>query len=60
MLSLHHPKLIYQHLGFYFEKRFPLYNFQWKDIYALPRNANINAYLRSLQYKVLNNALYRN
>ena len=37
----------------YFEKKFPLYNFQWKDIYTLPRKVTINAYLRSFQYKIL-------
>ena len=30
----------------YFEKKFPLYNVHWKDIYKLPRKATINAYLR--------------
>ena len=41
----------------YFEKKFPLYNFQWKDIYTLQRKVTINAYLRSFQYKILNNIL---
>ena len=27
----------------YFEKKFPLYNFQWKDIYTLPCKVTINA-----------------
>ena len=44
----------------YFEKTFPFYNFQWKDIYTLPRKVTINAYLRSFQYKILNNILYLN
>ena len=44
----------------YFEKKIPLYNFQWKDIYTLPRKVTINAYLRSFQYKILNNILYLN
>ena len=44
----------------YFEKKFPLYNFQWKDIYTLPRKVTINAYFRSFQYKMLNNILYLN
>ena len=35
----------------YFEKKFRLYNFLWKDIYSLPRKATINAYLRSCHYK---------
>ena len=43
-----------------FEKKFPLYNFQWKDIYTLPRKVTINAYIRSFQYKILNNILYLN
>ena len=32
----------------YFEKKFPLYNFQWKDIYTLSRKVTINACLRGL------------
>ena len=44
----------------YFEKKFPLYNFHWKNIYTLPRKVTINAYLRSFQYKILNNILYLN
>ena len=44
----------------YFEKKIPLYNFQWKDIYTLPRKVRINACLRSFQYKILNNILYLN
>ena len=42
----------------YFEKIFPLYNFQWEDIYTLPRKVTMNGYLRSFQYKILNNILY--
>ena len=30
----------------YFDKKFPLYNFQWKDIYTLSRKVTIKAYLR--------------
>ena len=41
----------------YFEKKIPRYNFQWRDIYTLPRKVTINAYLRSFQYKILNNIL---
>ena len=44
----------------YFESKFPFYNFQWKEIYTLPRKVTINAYLRSFQYKILNNILYLN
>ena len=44
----------------YFEKKIPRYNFQWRDIYTLPRKVTINAYLRSFQYKILNNILYLN
>ena len=43
-----------------FEKKIPVCNFQLKGIYTLPRKVTINAYLRSLQYKLLNNALYLN
>ena len=43
----------------YFEKSF-VYNFQWKDIYKLPRKLSIHAYLGSFQYKILNNILYLN
>ena len=39
----------------YFENQFPPDNFQWRDIYALPCKATISAYLRSFQYKILNN-----
>ena len=44
----------------YFENKFPLYNFLWKEIYTLPRQVTTNAYLRSFQYKTLNNILYLN
>ena len=43
-----------------FWKIFPLYNFQWKDIYKVCRKVTINAYLRSFQYKILNNVVYLN
>ena len=39
----------------YFKNKFPLYNFQWKEIYTLPLKVTINAYLRSFQYKIPNN-----
>ena len=44
----------------YFEKKFPLYNFQWKDIYALLRKITINAYLRSFQHNILNSIPWLN
>ena len=44
----------------YFEQKFPLYNFLWKDIYILSHKVTVNAYLRSFQYKILNNLLYLN
>ena len=60
ILSLYHSKLIYQHLEFILKKKITLYNFQLKDIYILPRKVTINAYLRSFQYKILNNVPYLN
>ena len=44
----------------YFENKFPLYNFQWKEVYTLPHKVTIDAYLRSFQYKIPNNMLYLN
>ena len=44
----------------YFEKKFPLYNFEGNEICKLPRKANINAYLRSFRYKILSKVLYLN
>ena len=44
----------------YFGKKISPYNFQWKDIYTLPRKVTINAYFRSFQYKILNCILYLN
>ena len=44
----------------YFEKEIHLYNFQWKDIYTFPCKVTTNAYLRSFQFKILNNILYLN
>ena len=44
----------------YFEKNFPLYNLQWKDIYILPNKVIINAYLRAFQHKIINNILNLN
>ena len=41
----------------YFDKRFPLYKFQWEDIYS---KVTINTYLRLFQYKIVNNILYPN
>ena len=42
----------------YFEKRSPLYNFVWKDIYTLPQKVTINTYLTSFQHKILNNIYF--
>ena len=44
----------------YFEKKCPLYNFQWKDIYKLPCKVTINAFSRSFWYQILNSILYLN
>ena len=47
VLSLYHPKLVYQHLEFW--KKISFYNFQCKDIYTLSRKVTINTYLRLFQ-----------
>ena len=44
----------------YFGKVFPDENFDWKDIYILPRVATINSFQRNFQYKILHNILYLN
>ena len=44
----------------YFEKTFPFYNLQPKDIYNLLCQVMINAFLRSFHDKILNNVLYLN
>ena len=43
----------------YLEKNIPLYNFQLKDIYTLPRKVIINAYLRLFQQNILNKVLHQ-
>ena len=43
----------------YLEKKIPLYNFQLKDIYTLPRKVIINAYLRLFQQNILNKVLHQ-
>ena len=48
------PKVNIPTSRIYFEKKFPFYNFQWKDIYKLPRKVTINAYLSSFRYNVTN------
>ena len=44
----------------YFEKKFDLKELEWRVIYTLLRKVTTNTYLRSFQYKVLNNVLYLN
>ena len=44
----------------YFENLFREQNLNWKEIYLLPRKASLDSYVRSFQYKVLNNVLYLN
>ena len=52
------PQIYFKKGFLIFEKRF--YSFRWKDFYTRPRKVTLNAYLRSLQYKILNNVLYLN
>ena len=59
VLWLYHPKLIYQHLKFVLKKKFLSINFIG-ELYTFLRKVTINTYLRSLQYKILNNVLYLN
>ena len=59
VLSLYHPKLIYQHLKFILKKKILSINFIG-EFYTFLRKVTINTYLRSLQYKILNNVLYLN
>ena len=42
----------------YFENLFPNFKPDWKRIYLLPRRVTLDANLRMLQYKLLNNVLY--
>ena len=44
----------------YFEKIFPNMKLDWRKIYILPRMTTVNTYLRSFQYKILNNILFLN
>ena len=44
----------------YLEKKIPLYIFQLKDIYTLPRKVIINAYLRLFQQSIRNKILHQN
>ena len=44
----------------YFEKIFPNMKLDWRKIYILPSITNINTYLRSFQYKILNSILFLN
>ena len=39
----------------YFGKVFPNENFDWKEIYMLPKVATISSFQRNLQYKILHN-----
>ena len=42
----------------YFENLFNGCNIDWTAIYMLPRLATCNTYMRSFQYKILNNVLF--
>ena len=44
----------------YFEKVFPNMKLDWRNIYILPRIITVNTYLRSFQYKILNNIVFLN
>ena len=44
----------------YFENKFNLKELDWTVIYTLPRKVTTNMYLRSFQYKILNNIFYLN
>ena len=44
----------------YFEQLFPSEIFIWKDTYLLVRKVTTDCYLRSFQYKILNNILFLN
>ena len=44
----------------YFENLFNDYNIDWIAIYMLPRLVTYNTYMRSFQYKILNNVLFLN
>ena len=42
----------------FFDNIFPNIKFDWRKIYILPRITTIDTYLRSFQYKILNNILF--
>ena len=44
----------------YFENLYNDYNINWTAIYRLPRLITNNTYMRSFQYKLLNNVLFLN
>ena len=44
----------------YFKENFDSEELDWRIIYTLPRKVTTNTYLRSSQYKILNNILYVN
>ena len=44
----------------YFENLYNDYNIDWTAIYTLPRLITNNTYMRSFQYKILNNVLFLN
>ena len=44
----------------YFKNLFNDYNIDWTAIYMLPRLVTYNTYMRSFQYKILNNVLFLN
>ena len=44
----------------YFETYFKNTDFDWKNIYLLPRRITVDTYMRMFQYKILNNILYLN
>ena len=44
----------------HFEKKFDSKELDWRIIYKLPRKVTTSTYLRSFQYKILNNILYLN
>ena len=46
--------------NFYFENLFNDNDIDWATIYMLPRLATYNTYMRSFQYKLLNNVLFLN
>ena len=44
----------------YFKNLYNDYNIDWAAIYMLPRLITYNTYMRSFQYKILNNVLFLN